>query len=86
MCVLAGGVILNNSTVLPKFCGEARQKEDNMRCVCAVCVVCGVCVCVRGGPAEKVRHVGGFKWDFFSFSFEKRCSGDTTLKMGQGNG
>lgn len=28
----------------------------------------------------------GFKWDLFFYSFQKRCSRDTTLKLGQGNG
>lgn len=46
VCVLEEGVLLNNSTLLSKFCGEASQKEDNMQCVC---VYGGVHVCKRDG-------------------------------------
>lgn len=49
VCVLEEGVLLNNSTLLSKFCGESSQKEDNMQCVC-VCV--GVCAGERSAMLE----------------------------------
>lgn len=54
VCVCEGGVILNNSSVLSKFFGEARQNEDNMQCLSPP-----PSVCVCEGAIEKVSDVGG---------------------------
>lgn len=44
VCVCEGGVILNNSSVLSKFFGEARQNEDNMQCLSPPSLSLSLCV------------------------------------------